>query len=245
MPRAAAGSADHTDEQIAGGRRVVREIWVTNADGIDFPGAEQVFRIRRQTYNLTGQRLSKEVVHGIASLNPTRATPKQLLGAVRHHWRIEATHWVRDVAYREDHQHAYTGTGAQVMAMIRNVALAVLRLTGHSEITHTPTHRRRQNPDPAHLGDLPPTQTSMINYFAIGLVVAPAEGGTITVEIVDGAVEIFGDPAGLRDLARMCLALSDARAPRGAHIHLDTGINPLDLGSASLMLARDPRSTRT
>ncbi|MEV0807964.1 hypothetical protein [Micromonospora sp. NPDC050200] len=75
---------------------------------------------------------------------------------------------------------------------------------------------------------------------AVG-VVAPAEGGSVTVEIVDGAVEIFGDAAGLRDLARMCLALSDARAPRGAHIHLDAGINPLDIGSASLMLARDPR----
>ncbi|GAA0918723.1 hypothetical protein GCM10009558_029630 [Virgisporangium aurantiacum] len=72
---------------------------------------------------------------------------------------------------------------------------------------------------------------------AIG-VVAPAEGGTVTVEIVDGSVEIFGDSAGLRDLARMCLALADPRAPDGAHIHLDAGINPLDHGSASLMLAR-------
>jgi hypothetical protein len=72
---------------------------------------------------------------------------------------------------------------------------------------------------------------------AIG-VVAPAEGGSVTVEIVNGSVEIFGDPAGLRDLGRMCLALSDPQAPDGAHIHLDPGINPLDLGSASLMLAR-------
>jgi hypothetical protein len=74
-------------------------------------------------------------------------------------------------------------------------------------------------------------------------VVAPAEGGAVTVEIVNGSVEIIGDPAGLRDLARMCLALSDPRAPQGAHIHLDAGINPLDLGSASLMLARDPRAS--
>jgi hypothetical protein len=69
-------------------------------------------------------------------------------------------------------------------------------------------------------------------------VVAPAEGGTVIVEIVNGSVEIFGDPAGLRDLARMFLALSDPGAPDEAHIHLDPGINPLDLGSASLMLAR-------
>jgi class 3 adenylate cyclase len=73
---------------------------------------------------------------------------------------------------------------------------------------------------------------------AVG-VVAPAEGGTVVVAIADGAVEIFGDPAGLRDLARMCLALSDARVPGGAHIHLDAGVGPLALNSASLMLARD------
>jgi hypothetical protein len=72
---------------------------------------------------------------------------------------------------------------------------------------------------------------------AIG-VVAPFEGGTVSVEITNGAVEIFGDPAGLRDLARMCLALSDPRAPDGAHIHLDPGINPLNLCSVSLTLAR-------
>ena len=35
----------------------------------------------------------------------------------------------------------------------------------------------------------------------------------------------------------MCLALSDPQAPDGAHIRLDAGTNPLDLGSASLMLA--------
>ncbi|WP_203923111.1 Imm32 family immunity protein [Rugosimonospora africana] len=69
-------------------------------------------------------------------------------------------------------------------------------------------------------------------------VIAPAEGGTVTIEIRDGSVEIFGDPAGLRDLARWCLALSDTQAPAGAHIHLDPGTIPLAVESVSLMLAR-------
>jgi predicted transposase YbfD/YdcC len=137
MPRARTGSAHHTDDHIVGGRRVVREIWVADADGIDFPGARQVFRIRRRTDDLLGRRLSKAVVHGISSLDTARADPTQLLAPVREHWRVEANHWIRDVVYREDHQHAYTGTGAQVMAMIRNLALAVPRLTGHREITRT------------------------------------------------------------------------------------------------------------
>jgi hypothetical protein len=41
------------------------------------------------------------------------------------------------VAWREDHQHAYTGNGPRVMATIRNLALAILRLTGHRQITRT------------------------------------------------------------------------------------------------------------
>lgn len=73
----------------------------------------------------------------------------------------------------------------------------------------------------------------------------PAEGGNVAVEICDGSVEIFGDRAGLRDLARWCLALADPNAPSGVHIHLDPGIIPLTQESASLMLARDPRRDRT
>lgn len=69
-------------------------------------------------------------------------------------------------------------------------------------------------------------------------VIAPAEGGTVIIEIRDGCVEILGDPAGLRDLARWCLALSDPHAPPGAHIHLDPGTIPLALESVPLMLAR-------
>lgn len=137
MPRTVAGSADHTHQQITGGRRVVREIWVTDADGIDFPGAKQVFRIRRSVYDLTGHRISKEIVHGITSLDADRATGTQLLTLVRDHWRVEANHWIRDVAWQEDHQNAYTGAGAHTMAMIRNLALAILRLTGHRQIIRT------------------------------------------------------------------------------------------------------------
>jgi hypothetical protein len=69
-------------------------------------------------------------------------------------------------------------------------------------------------------------------------VVAPVEGGNIIVEIRAGMVEIFGDPAGLRDLARWCLALSDENAHSGAHVHLDPGVMPLTAESMSLMLSR-------
>jgi hypothetical protein len=52
----------------------------------------------------------------------------------------------------------------------------------------------------------------------------------VIVEIRDGSVEIFGDPAGLRDLARWCLALSDEQAQTGAHIHLGPRTIPPQVG---------------
>jgi hypothetical protein len=39
--------------------------------------------------------------------------------------------------YRGDHQRAYSGTGAQVMAALRDLALGLLRLAGITEITRT------------------------------------------------------------------------------------------------------------
>jgi len=54
-----------------------------------------------------------------------------------------------------------------------------------------------------------------------------------------GVVEVFGDAAGFRDLARLCLALSDPAVPPGGHIHLDPGVIPLSLESGPLMLARE------
>jgi hypothetical protein len=117
---------------------VRRAIWVAPADGVDFPGAAHVFRIRRDTFDHAGNRLSKEVVHGVTSLTADRAAPALLAGLVRSHWSIEnKSHWVRDVVYREDDQHAYAGTGAQVMATVRNLALGLSRLAGITQITRS------------------------------------------------------------------------------------------------------------
>jgi hypothetical protein len=69
-------------------------------------------------------------------------------------------------------------------------------------------------------------------------VVAPVEGGMLRVELVDGIVQLFGDPAGLRDLARWCLSLSDPSVPDAGHIHLEPGYDPLSSDSAPVLFAR-------
>ncbi len=46
-----------------------------SAGGIDFPHAAQVLRIRRDTYDLAGAAIAKEIVHAVTSLDAGRGTP--------------------------------------------------------------------------------------------------------------------------------------------------------------------------
>ena len=54
--------------------------------------------------------------------------PQLLLTAVRHHWGIEnKLHWVLDVAFGEDKSRIRSGFGAENMALIRHIALNLLK----------------------------------------------------------------------------------------------------------------------
>ncbi len=69
-------------------------------------------------------------------------------------------------------------------------------------------------------------------------VVADTEGGSVRVAVDDEEVFIVGDAAGLRDLARWCMVLSDEAAPGGSHIHLDPDVVPLTADSSPLRVQR-------
>ena len=122
----------HTRQLSRGhGRTEERRLSVVPATGIDFPGAQQVFRVIRYTGGLDGQRTRKEVVHGITNLVTEHADAAQLATFVQGHWSIEnSVHYVRDVTYHEDASRARTGNAPAVLAAIRNAVTTALRLTG-------------------------------------------------------------------------------------------------------------------
>ena len=128
---------DHVSVDYGHGRIIKRSIWVTDADGIDFPHAAQVMRIRRDGYDLAGAPVSKEIVHAVTSLDAARSTPAALAQLTQGQWGIESVHWLRDTAYAEDGNTGYTGNGPQVMATLRNIAISLLHLAGVTEITRT------------------------------------------------------------------------------------------------------------
>lgn len=101
----------------------------------DWPGLAQTLAMeRRVTIRQTGET-HEEIAYAVTSLSPAHATPPQLLTLWREHWHIEnKLHWVRDVTFGEDHSTVRAGGGPQVLAALRNLAIALLRLAGATNI---------------------------------------------------------------------------------------------------------------
>jgi len=100
-----------------------------------WPGLRQVFALGRHVmFPKTGKE-RVEVVYGVTSLRPERATPERLLALVRGQWQIEnQSHWVRDVTFDEDRSQVRCGNIPHVMAALRNTAIGLLRYAGYSNI---------------------------------------------------------------------------------------------------------------
>lgn len=122
---------------MAHGRLDVRAIRTTTTlnDHLHFPHVGQAFCIERLRINKRTGKESFSRAYGLTSQTPERATPAQLLGGVRAHWAIEnRSHYVRDVTFDEDRSQVRTGNGPRMMAALRNFAISLLRLLGHTNI---------------------------------------------------------------------------------------------------------------
>ena len=101
----------------------------------DGPGLAQGFDVGRQVIEKKTGQDRVEVVYGVTSLSPERATPERLLELGRGHWAMEnKSHWVRDVTFAEDRSQVRSGRLPQVMAALRNTAIGLLRLAGYRNI---------------------------------------------------------------------------------------------------------------
>jgi predicted transposase YbfD/YdcC len=132
--------AEHTDRAAdrGHGRTECRTLRVAGCDDRLFPGARQVFRLRRDTGGLDGVRTSKEIVYGIASLPADLASPAHLNHYTRRHWTVECRlHYVRDVTFQEDASQVRTGTTPRATATFRNLAISTIRFAGRANIAHT------------------------------------------------------------------------------------------------------------
>lgn len=134
-----AGDRQETARTVDIGHGRIEQRNVTTSEALvgysDWPGLAQVFEVGRHVIiQKTGQERA-EVVYGVTSLPPERATPGRVLDLVRGHWLIEnKSHWVRDVTFDEDRSQVRCGSIPQVMAALRNTAIGLLRRAGHTNI---------------------------------------------------------------------------------------------------------------
>jgi predicted transposase YbfD/YdcC len=134
-----AGDHQETARTVDIGHGRIEQRNVTTSEALvgysHWPGLAQVFEVGRHVIiQKTGQE-RVEVVYGVTSLNPERATPGRVLDLVRGHWHIEnKSHWVRDVTFDEDRSQVRCGSIPQVMAALRNTAIGLLRWAGHTNI---------------------------------------------------------------------------------------------------------------
>ncbi len=125
--------------QRAHGRTESRSVKVIDLDGTPaatlFPHAARAIKVvRRRREDRTG-KTSTEVVYAVTSLTYRQADPQLLAAWMQGHWGIEnRVHHVRDVTQGEDASRIRTGTGPEVMAVLRNTALNLHRLDGHTNI---------------------------------------------------------------------------------------------------------------
>ncbi len=104
-------------------------------DFLAWPGARLMLRMERTfIHKATGQPM-REIDYALSSLDLAQVSAHELLTLWRTPWHIETRlHYVRDVTFGEDASPIRVGRAPQVMAAIRNVAIASARLAGFSNI---------------------------------------------------------------------------------------------------------------
>ena len=107
---------------------------------VDWPYAEQGFKLERQFQQFTTGQLTQAAVYGVTSLTAPKADAARLLAITRGHWGIESgLHYRRDVTLREDRSRVRTGQAPQLLAAINNVVLGLFARLGY---TSAPQARR-------------------------------------------------------------------------------------------------------
>lgn len=121
------------------GRTEIRQCWTTSdseylkyiASFADWRGLQSIGMIEAERRTAQGTTVKRR--YFISSLE---SNAKQLLHSARTYWGIEnKLHWILDLAFREDDSRVRKGDGPQNMAVLRHIALNLLRQEDTAKIS--------------------------------------------------------------------------------------------------------------
>jgi predicted transposase YbfD/YdcC len=96
-------------------------------------GLSTLVVVERETFNVAKQKTSFETSYYVSNsvLNTECIKPlaEELTKAIRFHWGVESNNWIRDVTFDEDHIKTKSGNQTQVMALLRGLAIELIRKT--------------------------------------------------------------------------------------------------------------------
>ena len=105
------------------------------------PGVAAIVRVQSRTQLKDRCRLDTRYF-----ITSSKASAKQMAEAVRGHWRIEnQLHWTLDVVFSEDQSRLRKGHGANNMAVVRHLALNLVRLVSEDARPERSGLRRKTN----------------------------------------------------------------------------------------------------
>ncbi|WP_221899776.1 transposase [Bathymodiolus platifrons methanotrophic gill symbiont] len=87
--------------------------------------------VERETFEVSKQKTTFETSYYVSNLmletSAANSLVQEMAQAIRQHWGVESNNWIRDSSFNEDHIKTKAGNQAQVMALLRGLAIELIR----------------------------------------------------------------------------------------------------------------------
>ena len=99
----------------------------------DDSGLSALLVVERETFDVRTKRTRSDtayyVSNAVAGASAAGSLAGELAQAVRGHWGVESNNWIRDATFGEDGVKTKAGNQAQVMGLLRGLAIELIRKT--------------------------------------------------------------------------------------------------------------------
>ncbi len=138
-------SADLDVTHKGHGRLERRKVWVSEqlCGYSEFPGLKSAIKIAKRVEYLKDGRVVQSVQYAVSSLS--KLSPSRALSLVRGHWSIENSLFhVKDDSFGEDRHVMQQHSSGEILSLLRNVAINLLRGVCSLWSCHEPLTGRAQ-----------------------------------------------------------------------------------------------------